>query len=44
MLRAIEQLVLEKFGVIKPSPVQAVPPLEEEEDDVEEKRPKKAAK
>jgi recombination protein RecA len=43
--RAIEQLVLEKFGVVKPPPVQAVPPLEEEEDDeVEEKRPKKAAK
>jgi recombination protein RecA len=43
--RAIEQLVLEKFGVVKPSPVQAVPPLEEEEsDEVEEKRPKKAAK
>jgi recombination protein RecA len=45
VLRAIEQLVLEKFGIIKPPAVQAVPPLDaEEEDDVEEKRPKKAAK
>src|SRR4051812_32227372 len=46
--RAIEQLVLEKFGIIKTSPVQAVPPLDEannDDDEVEEKRPKvKAAK
>src|SRR6185295_13941926 len=43
--RQIEQLVLEKFGVVKPPVVQAVPPPAEDEDEAEEKRPRvKAAK
>ena len=45
VLRQIEQLVLEKFGVVKPPVVQAVPPPADEEDEAEEKRPRvKAAK
>ena len=46
LLREIEQLVLTKFGIVKPPVVQAVPPpAENETDEVEEKRPKvKAAK
>ncbi|MBK7857776.1 MAG: recombinase RecA [Archangiaceae bacterium] len=45
LTREIEQLVLQKFGVVKPPVVQAVPPpADEEEDETEEKRPRKAAK
>jgi recombination protein RecA len=43
--REIEQLVLQKFGVVKPPVVQAVPPPEDDENEAEEKRPRaKAAK
>ncbi|MBL8954902.1 MAG: recombinase RecA [Myxococcaceae bacterium] len=45
LTREIEQLVLQKFGVVKPPVVQAVPPPADEDEEVEEKRPKvKAAK
>jgi recombination protein RecA len=42
LTREIEQLVLQKFGVTKPPPVQAVPPPgpDADDDEVEEKKPR----